>query len=326
MNDIATQYRIIAAGAGWIEKSVRGRLQFDGRDRISFLQALLTNDIAALTPGAGAYAVYLTPQGRMITDLHVFVREQSVIADVPVALAPTLTETFDRLLFSEDVTVSNQSAAMIQLSVFGGRAADMLGRALGLAPEALSSLPAWSQLDAGAGFVVRTDDIDDGSWDLVVQADAAATVITALESTGIVPASRELVEALRIDAGHPVFGVDMTSDSIPLEAGLLDRAISQSKGCYVGQEVIIRILHRGAGRVAIRLAQMTCDAMDAPVPTPGAKISVDGNEVGLVTSAAWSPRSRGVIALGYLARAHAEPGRAVSMEGSGAATIRKLAS
>jgi folate-binding protein YgfZ len=202
----------------------------------------------------------------------------------------------------------------------------MLGRALGLDPAALRDLAVWSHLDAGAGFAVRTDDVDEGSWDLVLPSDAADTVIPVLESAGIVPASRELAEALRIDAGHPLFGVDMTSDSIPLEAGLLDRAISQSKGCYVGQEVIIRILHRGAGRVAIRLVQMMCDAMDAPVPMTGAKISVDGSEVGLVTSAAWSPRSRGVIALGYLARAQSEPGRALSIEGSGAATIRKLAS
>src|SRR3954469_20295525 len=103
MNDIATQYRIITAAAGWIEKSVRGRLRFDGSDRVSFLQALLTNDFGQLHPGSGAYAAYLTPQGRMITDLHVFLRSDCVIADVPAALASELAAKFDLLIFSEDV-------------------------------------------------------------------------------------------------------------------------------------------------------------------------------------------------------------------------------
>src|SRR5262245_5710141 len=109
MNDIANQYRIIsggAAGAGWIEKSVRGRLRFDGADRVSFLQALVTNEIAALPAGAGAYAAYLTPQGRMIADLHIFIRPDSVIADVPAASASSLAEALDRLIFTEDVQVS----------------------------------------------------------------------------------------------------------------------------------------------------------------------------------------------------------------------------
>ena len=326
MHDIATQYRIIAAEAGWIEKSVRGRLRFDGADRVSFLQALVTNEIAALKPGEGAYTAYLTPQGRMITDMHVFMREDSVLADVPAGIAAGLVETFDRLIFTEDVRVSDQSSARRQFSVFGGRAPEMLARALAVPDEALRALPVWSQIDTGDGFIVRTDDVDAGSWDVILPADAVDTVLPVLESTGVVPASAEVVDALRIDAGRPLFGVDMTTDTIPLEAGLLDRAISQTKGCYVGQEVIIRVLHRGAGRVAKRLVQMTADAADASVPAAGAKLYVDGREVGAITSAAWSPRSERAVALGYVAREHAEPGRIVSIDNGATATITKLAS
>src|SRR6188768_3887390 len=181
MDDIAHQYRIIfgstgrgGAGAGWAEKTVRGRLRFDGADRLSFLQALMTNEIAALQPGAGAYTAYLTPQGRMIADLHIFVRPDHVIADVPALSAASLTETLDRLIFSEDVAVTDRSADLRQLTVIGGRAAELLASALGLSSDSLRGLAVWSQLDfsagVGAGFVVRTDDLADGSWDVVMPA------------------------------------------------------------------------------------------------------------------------------------------------------------
>src|SRR4030095_12375703 len=175
MNDIATQYRIIAAGAGWIEKTVRGRVRFDGADRVSFLQALLTNEIASLQPGQGAYSAYLTPQGRMIADLHVFVRTDCVLADVPAASAPALVEAFDRLVFTEDVRIFDPSAEMRQLSVVGGRAAELIGRAFGVSAGALKALPAWSQLDAGGGFVARTDDLQERSWDVFLTANETAS-------------------------------------------------------------------------------------------------------------------------------------------------------
>jgi folate-binding protein YgfZ len=160
----------------------------------------------------------------------------------------------------------------------------------------------------------------------VLPVAALDTVIPALESAGIVSASRELMEALRIDAGRPLFGIDMTTDTIPLEAGLLDRAISQTKGCYVGQEVIVRVLHRGAGRVANRLMQLVNDSAVATVPARGAKITVDRRDAGVVTSGAWSPTVERGVALGYVSREFAEAGRAVSIDGSGAATITKSAS
>lgn len=317
MNDIATQYRIIAAGAGWAEKNERGRLRFDGADRSAFLHALLTNEIAALPSGAGTYALYLTPQGRMIADLHLFVRPDCLIADVPAALAASLAETFDRLVFAEDVRIANVSAAMRQLAVVGGGAAEVLARAMGLAGGAVRDLPLWSQLDVEAGFVVRTDDADEGTWDLLVAEHSADAAIAALGTAGAVPVSGELLDAMRIDAGRPQFGVDMSAETIPLEAGLLDRAISQTKGCYVGQEVIIRVLHRGGGRVAKRLVRIVGDEAGEAVPIPGATISADGRDVGHITSAARSPRLGRIVALGYVSRETAETARTVTLSWPG---------
>jgi folate-binding protein YgfZ len=121
---------------------------------------------------------------------------------------------------------------------------------------------------------------------------------------------------MRIEAGRPSFGIDMTEETIPLEAGLLERAISQTKGCYVGQEVIIRVLHRGGGRVAKRLVRLSCEPGTA-VPPAGAAISIDDRDVGRVTSAALSPRDGRPLALGYVHRDSAEPGRSVILTWDG---------
>ena len=312
--DIALQYRIIAEGAGWAEKTDRGRLRFEGADRVSFLQALLTNEVASLRPGTGAYALYLTPQGRMIADLHVFVRNDSVIADVPAGTS--LAATFDNLIFSEDVRVTDISSDVRQLTVAGARAAAILAAALKLEAEELARLDTWSHVEIPAGIIARTDDVPEGSLDVFVPATAASAVIAELEAAGAQRLADETVEALRIDAGRPKFGVDMTTETIPLEAGLLDRAISQTKGCYVGQEVIIRVLHRGGGRVAKRLVRLSLSGQQ-DVPPPGAVITVDGQESGHVTSAALSPRVPGVVALGYVKREMAEEGKAVRVSWGG---------
>jgi folate-binding protein YgfZ len=113
----------------------------------------------------------------------------------------------------------------------------------------------------------------------------------------------------------------MTTDTIPLEAGLLDRAISTAKGCYVGQEVVIRILHRGGGRVARRLVRLVFDEHARTVPAIGAPTLIDGRDAGRVTSAALSPISDRVVALGYVQRDDAEVGRSVTVEGAQAEIV-----
>jgi folate-binding protein YgfZ len=311
MSDMASQYRIIAAGAGWARKPARGRLRFGGADRMGFLQALLTNEIAALPAGGGTYALYLTPQGRLIADLHVFVRPDVVIADVPAGEAWTLTKAFDGLIFAEEVTVTDESASLRQVSVVGSGAAATIALAFGASHEAVRDLPLWFQFDVPGGFVARTDDVPEGSWDVIAGAAEGDAAIEALTRAGAVAVSDEILEAIRIESGRPAFGVDMTHDTIPLEAGLLDRAISQSKGCYPGQEVIVRVLHRGGGRVARRLVRFACDDNCQAPPMAGATIAADGRDVGHVTSASRSARSGRPIALGYVARDFAEADRRV---------------
>jgi folate-binding protein YgfZ len=312
MTNIIDEYRTIGDGALWRERREHGRLRIDGADRTAFLQALVSNDVAALLADTGLYATYLTPQGRMLADLHLFNRGDALLAVVPAELTASLASRFDGLIFSEDVRVTDVSDEIAQILVVGARASTAIAAAIGADAAALDALQPLAQLTVAGGFVARSDDVSVPAFDLFVPAATRDDVTGALERAGARAASRDLVEALRIDAARPAFGPDMTSETIPLEAGLLERAISTTKGCYVGQELIIRVLHRGGGRVARRLVQLVLDEPSA-VPPVGAGILVGGEERGHLTSVAFSPRLGRPIALGYVARAEAEPGTRVML-------------
>jgi folate-binding protein YgfZ len=313
MPNIAHQYRTIVAGAGFRKVSERGRLEFTGDDRIAFLQALVTNDLASLVPGQGTYSALLTPQGRMVTDLHIFLRSDRVICDVPASLAPALCTRFDGLIFAENVDVTDISQALAQYTVIGETAARVVATATGAAFDAVLALGLWEQTDAGDGFVTRTDAARLDSFDVFVPADKEDALVIGIQRSEGVPLLPELAEAIRIDNARPAFGVDMTEDTIPLEAGLLERAISTTKGCYVGQEIVIRVLHRGGGRVARRLVKIGFASGEGL--SAGAILSSEAREIGRVTSVADALDRTGVNALGYVHRDSAVVGNSASVAG-----------
>jgi folate-binding protein YgfZ len=315
MGGIDNQYRIIVSKAGWHERRSRGRVRIDGADRVSFLQALVTNDLQGLRRDLGVYAAYLTPQGRLITDMRIYDRGDSLLLDVPAAVTATLVARLDGLVFSEDVRLSDVTGSVGAISVLGAPAPRLLAAALGADASVMESLPPNGCVEQPAGLVVRSDEVPDPAlpmFDLYMPAEAQGDTVSRLETTGIESIGGEIVDALRIEAGRPVFGRDMDEHTIPLEAGLLDRAISLTKGCYVGQEVIVRVLHRGGGRVARRLVKLTFDpSLDTP-PEPGTPLRIGAADSGKITSSARSPRLERVIALGYLPREAAEAGGTVT--------------
>lgn len=296
MDQAADLYHIIAAGSGWVDRRDRGRLRIAGRDARSFLHALLTNDIESLQPGQSAYAAYLTAQGRMIADVTIHHAGDFLLADVPHGLAPALATRLDLLIFSEDVRVSDVTAAMYHITIVGP-AGDAV----------LAGLP------SGDALVARGPDVGLPTLEVFGDAPLLDGLIRRIEEAGAVAVPWELFDGLRIEAGRPAFGVDMTEETIPLEAGLLDRAISTSKGCYVGQEIIVRVLHRGGGRVAKRLVKIVFDSSVTTPPAIGSPLEVDGAEVGRITSVAVSPTRGQVVALGYVRRDEAEPERKITI-------------
>jgi len=314
--DNSSGYTALRQGAGLIERTGVGRILLTGADRRSYLQGLLTNDIEALTPGTGCYAAMLTAQGRMMTDMRVLELGDSVLLSLPLHVTAGIRDHLDRFIFSEDVQVEDVTASRAEIGIYGPRTEHVLVMvgAEGRVPSRLFDSTRVRVVGAET-LLVQSDEPGLPGYDIVLDAADVEGVTAALVAAGAVRATEADAEVVRIESGRPRFGIDMDTDTIPLEAGLEDRAISRSKGCYVGQEVIVRVQDRGHGRVAKRLVGLTFDAA-APVPAAGARILSGGREIGRVTSATWSPALSRAVALGYAHRDFVEPYTPVSVDGS----------
>jgi tRNA-modifying protein YgfZ len=324
---VQDEYRAIREAAALVTGAAGARIAVSGKDRASYLHGLLTNDIQALTPGTGCYAAWLTPQGRMITDLHVLEAGDMILLDVPAALRESILQRLDQFLFSEDVQLGDVTDSIRAVAVHGPRAANVIESVTHISDQ-LTDWPQYRNVRsefAGTSVVVaRIDQLGVPGFTLYVEASREADLASAIESAGARRVTDAPVNAARVEAGYPIFGIDMDDDIIPLEAGIESRAISFTKGCYVGQEVIIRVLHRGHGRVARRLVGLRLE--DGVLPTRGTRVHADGRDVGFVTSAAESPRF-GKISLAYVHRDFVEPGTRVKVEsgdGGAAATVKAL--
>src|SRR5262245_34338543 len=273
--------------------SSRGKILVTGTDRASFLHGLLTNDITALKPGTGCYSAYLTPQGRMVADMRVIETGDRMVLDVEGFVAARLAERFEQLIFSEDAQARNVSGELAEFGVHGPLAPILIEQATGIPSATLRSMADYDNLgtrwaDGAADLIgVRDAQYRLPGFDFYVSdAGSAERLAAACVAAGALAGDDEIAETLRVEAGRPRFGVDMDTDTIPLEAGIEERAISFTKGCYVGQEVIVRVQDRGHGRVARRLVGLTFDA-SASVPMRNAAIHAGNREIGRVTSAAW---------------------------------------
>jgi folate-binding protein YgfZ len=313
------RYTAAREGAVVHDRIQRGTLLLKGADRLGYLQGLLTNDVGSLAAGTGCYAALLTPQGRMIADIRVLERGDSLLLDVPAEVAARVAAQLSDFVITEDVTVQDLSGALAHLVVIGGASP----RALGVEP--LRPFENRSSRIAGFDVIVAgNDEFGVPAIDVFVEAVRKDALLAALREAGVSSVDDEVAEVLRIEAGTPRFGQDMDHDTIPLEAGIEDRAISLTKGCYVGQEIIIRVLHRGQGRVARKLVGLTFEPA-ARLPAPGEPLYAGDRTIGAVTSAAWSPALGRPLALGYVHRDFTAPGTGVSAgETRQAATVTAL--
>ncbi len=297
-------------------RAEHGWLVVSGTDRASYLQGLLTNDIVRLTAGTGCYAAYLTPQGRMITDLTVYELGDVLLLALPAEVRHAVLAKLDQFVFSEDVQLGDATDSFAGVSIVGPDSPGLVAHLVGSSPDAMAQLPEHGNLRASFEqqpcIVLRVGDRGELAFDLLVDVTQRARLAAVLHASGVEDAASGVAEALRIEGGIPRFHLDMDEETIPLEAGIEPRAISLTKGCYVGQEVIIRVLHRGHGRVARKLVGLT---LSDEVPAAGDAIGGDGRTVGKVTSATWSPALQRPIALGYVHRDFIAPGTFVSVAG-----------
>ncbi len=318
-----THYHAVRQSAALVDRSDRGRLLLTGADRASYLQGLLTNDIKALGPGSGCYAAWLTPQGRMIADLRVFELGDGLLLAVAGRVKDLVRDRLDQLVFSEDVRVADLTDTWAAFALYGPAASRVLAAVAasdaGDLSDHLAALQ-WFQNErrhvCGTPVVVAaSDEIGIQGFDLFVERAHAEALRARLVEAGARVVAPEAVNVVRVESGVPEFGVDMDEDTIPLEAGIELRAISFTKGCYVGQEVIVRVRDRGHGRVARRLAGLVVDGTGTP--HGGEAVLAGDKEVGRLTSAVFSPALDRPIALGYVHRDFVEPGTRLVVEHAG---------
>lgn len=309
-------YEAARGRAAFIDRSDRGRIVVSGAERASYLQGLLTNDVVALKAGQGCYSAYLTAQGRMIADLHVYELGDVMLLTIEGDVKDTVLAKLDQFIFSEDVQLGDVTETFAQIAVVGPAAAQAVATVLGgVTAETLSGLAEHGNIrtewSGGAAIVTRVVDTGEAGYDVFIDRAHAGALKSALAASGAVEIDEATADAIRIEAGVPLFHRDMDEETIPLEAGIESRAISFSKGCYVGQEVVIRVLHRGHGRVARKLVGLLIDGQQPPAR--GAVIRSGDREIGEVTSSTVSPALQRPIALGYVRREFVEPGTKVSV-------------
>ena len=301
------------------------RIVVSGEERRSYLHGLLTNDIASLGAGQGVYAAYLTPQGRMITDMWVHELGDVILLTLPRDVKDAVLARLDQLVFTEDVQLGDITESFGALAVVGPQSSHVISQAIGADVGVLDSLPEQGNgrlpFQRGSVIALRLSDAGASGYDLLVERAQLGELRSALRRLGAIEIDEGTAEALRIEAGVPRFHRDMAEDTIPLEAGIENRAISFTKGCYVGQEVIVRVLHRGHGRVARRLVGLLIDGGE--VPAVGATVRSETESVGRVTSSCWSPGLERPVALAYVQRESAAAGTRLTVDAS-TATVSGL--
>jgi folate-binding protein YgfZ len=317
-----THYRAIRERAGLVDRSARGKIVVAGTDRRTFLHAMLTNDIAALGPRTGCYAAYLSPQGRMIADMTICELGDVCLLDLHPSVKDTVIERLDQFVFGEDVRLGDVTDAFASFGVYGPQSIDAVAAAIGsggpestLSSDNLRTLAPFDNVRVSYSgdpvIVVASNWLGVRGFHLYCDRRLGGQLHSALGEAGGIDVDDDAVTAVRIEAGRPEFPIDMDQDTIPLEAGIEKQAISLTKGCYPGQEVVIRILHRGHGRVATKLAGLF--VRSEIVPSGGDRLLAADGEVGRVTSAAYSPSLGSPIALGYVPRELLEPGTSVTI-------------
>ena len=308
MPDLSAEYRAAREAVALFDRSALGKVSVTGRDRLTFLQGMLTNDVKGLRPGQGAPAAFLDAHGKVMVLLVVYAAADRVLLELPASLTEKTLQTLDRYLISEKAAFEAVDDGFAIWSLQGPAARGLLEGLTGVALE----LPAYGHAEVAIGGApVRVINRAEGpapGFHCWVPAEHGATVRAALETAGAVPASAGTLEVLRVEAGQPWYPQDV-DDSVILPETRLDPLVSYTKGCYIGQEVVARVKYRG--HVNRALSGLVIDG--DRVPGQDARVTAEGKEVGRLTSAVRSLALGRPIALGYVRREHFEPGTAVTV-------------
>jgi folate-binding protein YgfZ len=299
------EYRALVEGVAVVDLGFRTLVRAAGPDRATFLQGMLTNDVERLAPGDGCGALLLTIQGRVTADLRVAALPAELLLDVDVRARADLIAALEALLVADDVELSAVDTTAL-VAVDGPGAAGLVG---------LGDLAPFAHVETAVGGVpvraVRASEVRGAGVIIAAPAGQVPAVWDGLVAAGARPCGMEALEGRRVEVGVPRIGLDMGAKTLALEVPVED-AISTTKGCYLGQEVVARGTARGHVNrrlVALRLAGTT--------PAAGASLVADGKEVGHLTTVARAFGAGTLAALGFVRREHWEPGTELTVAGTG---------
>ena len=321
------EYRAARETVVVTDRSYRARIRVTGKDRVSFLQNMLSNDVKALQAGEGVWATLLTRKGALLADLVVYQLGDALLLEMEPEGLATAMESLSRYVVSEDVTLANTSDDEALFSLEGPSAAKLVARILVGRDEnemaALGRYRFFTDRDGERSLRVSGSHHGPGpAFDLAVPALQATSFLSHLldvgQPLGLRLAGWHVQEIRRIEGGIPLLGTDMDASHLPLEAGL-DDAISFHKGCYIGQEYVVRLAHRGHLNRKLTGLALT----GQKVPQAGDEILTsdreDARAAGGITSAVFSPSLQKPIAMGYVQSAFLEPGTELTVRSGGEA-------
>lgn len=296
-SSVASEYEALRTRAVIIDQSHRGRMRLTGERAAEMLNGLVTNDVAAMEAGHGCYAAALTPKGKIVADLRIYRDADGLLVDAPARAIEGWASVVKKYVNPRLAPYHDLTATHRAFGIFGPQAHHVAAAVTGGAPTALGVLPLYAHVTAvmgedGAALVARVPDAGiDGFLVYLPAEQFDAAWARALEA-GATPAGVAAWDVARIEAGYPEWGIDIDDTTIPQEANFDDLgAISYTKGCYTGQEVVARVHFRG--HVNRHLRGVRCDGTD-PVPAGAQLLDDAGKLVGDVRSAVSSPRLGGI--------------------------------
>lgn len=313
--DAAAEYRAVRQSVGVIDRSDGGVIEATGRDRAAFLHALLSNEVKALAPGQGCAATLLDIHGKVQVTLLVWVLEDRIVLVTPPGMANATYEMLDKYLFAEKVVLEDVTGTRALLLVAGPDAPALVKRVAGATPADAPWANVAGTLDGAEVRLVRGGgETGEAEVWIMAPADARTRVWEAVVAAAARPVGQAAVETLRIEAGTLRFGRDVDT-TVLLPEIPFDTLVSQTKGCYPGQEVVVRI--RDRGHVNRQLRGLVLEGGEPPAA--GAQVWAGDAAIGHVTSATRSPALGRPVAFAFVRRQHAEPGTRVEVRSGGQA-------
>ena len=317
---VRDEFSALRSTCGVFHRTDQVKLRLTGTDRVRWLNGMITNNIRDLAPKHGVYGFLLNPQGHILGDLAAYNQSDAIMVSTEASQLEKILATFDHYIIMDDVEVANVSDFSATVGLVGPKSATVLAAAeIAMLPTQPLEIAdqAWQNLHPVS--VVRGEYEAFPSFEIWIAPMYVAKLREALQTAGAVLVGQKALELYRVAMGTPLYGQDIRERDLPQETEQ-QRALNFNKGCYIGQEIVERIRSRGNVH-----RKFTGFKLNGTPPAPGAKIQSQGKEVGEITSTAVipAPGEGQAVALGYIRREFAVPGKEIQLEGA-TATVADL--